>query len=102
MSSDNNAPEENSNHINNGEPMIENTFTPATEPVDNIPTDNNNVEQDTSIQVSTPSPVSSRRTSKTEESNYTSNNESSKPIAIMERKIVVADSNIETDWFAQR
>ena len=113
MSSDNNAHEENSKHINNGEPMIENTFTPAPEIVDNIPTVNDNtsnatnetldnVEQDTSIQVSIPSPISSRRTSKTEESNYTSNNESSKPIAIMERKIVVADSNIETDWFAQR
>lgn len=115
MSSDN-TPTENSNNINNGEPTIENTFTPTTAIVDNIPaivddifnTDpattvsNDNVEQDNTIQVSTPSPASSRRTSKTEESSYKSNSQSNKLPVIMERKIYVADSNIEIDWFAQR
>lgn len=118
MSSDNNTPDENSNIINNEEPIIENIFTPTPEIVDNIPTINDtdensntssaitdstdNDETYNNIQVSTPSPASSRRTSNAEESSYKSNSQSSKPQTIMERKIVVADSTIETNWFAQR
>lgn len=109
MSSDN-TPDENSNIINNEEHIIENIFTPTPEIVDNIPTINDTDENSNTssaitdstdndktynnILVSTPSPASSRRTSNAEES--------SKPQTIMERKIVVADSTIETNWFAQR
>lgn len=115
MSSDNNAPDENSNNINNGELTIENTFTPANEIIDNIPAinDNNsnaestmtvsskNIEPENIVQISTPSPASSRRTSKSDNSVHTSTGQSNKPPAIMERIIVVADSKIEKDWFAQ-
>lgn len=117
MSSDNNTLDENSN-INNEEAIIENIFTSTDEIVDNIPTINDNdensnissaitnstdnVETGNNVLISTPSPASSRRTSKTEESSYKSNSQSIKQQTIMERKVVVADSTIETDWFKQR
>ena len=86
MSSDNNTPDENSNNINNGELTIENTFTPANEIIDNIPAINDynsnaestitlstkNIEPENIVQISTPSPASSRRTSKSDESLRTS------------------------------
>ena len=99
--SSNNTPDENSNNINNGESPIENTFTP-TETVDDnnttssISNNTNNVNQEDSVQMSTPSPASSRRTSKTE--SIKANN----PPIILERKTNVADNLVEIDWFKQR
>jgi hypothetical protein len=101
MSSDNNTHDENSNNINNEDSPIENTFTPV-EPADDnnttssISNNTNNVNSEEPVQISTPSPASSRRTSKTE-----STKDNNQPV-VLQRKINVADSMNEIDWFKQR